>query len=123
MATIALRADLEQSLLIQAQESNKSLNELVNEAVESYLLQQQEKKLDQEITAYEKLHPQLRETHLGHWVAIHQQKLVDSDQDRMALFRRVQTSYGETTILIRQVGPQPVEEIWVRTPSTGKIKE
>ena len=122
MATIVLRSDLAQSLTIQAEQRDKSLNDLVNEAVESYLLEQQEKKLDYEILGYEKLHPQLQQTHLGHWVAIEQQVLVDSDRDQLALLQRVQEKYGNTVVLIRQVGPHPVEEIWVRTPSTGKMQ-
>jgi hypothetical protein len=94
---------------------------MVNEAVEHYLRERQRAKLDQEILAYEALHTELWQKHLGQWVAVHEQKLVDYDSDRAALYRRVRAKYGQISVLLRQVTEQPVEEVWLRTPSTGKI--
>jgi hypothetical protein len=121
MESIVLRPNLRKTLEEQAQQAAKTVNELVNEAVEQYLLAQQRPKLDREIAAYERLHPELRQTHLGQWVAIHQQQLVDADTDQAALYRRIRAKYGRTSVLIRQVTEQAIEEVWLRTPSTGKV--
>ena len=74
-----------------------------------------------EIAAFETMHPDLHQKHLGQWVAIHNKKLIDFDEDGSALYQRVRTRYGKTSILIRQVTEKPVEDVWVKTPSTGKL--
>jgi len=120
MEAIALRTDLRETLEKDAEQEARSINEIVNEAVEHYVRQRQLAKLDAEIAAYERLHPELRQKYWGQWVAVHEQKLVDHDSDRTALYRRVRAQYGRTAVLIRQVTEQPSGEIWVRTPDTGK---
>jgi hypothetical protein len=120
MEAIALRTDLRETLEKDAEQEARSINEIVNEAVEHYVRQRQLAKLDAEIAAYERLHPELRQKYCGQWIAVHEQKLVDHDSDRTALYRRVRAQYGRTAVLIRQVTEQPSGEIWVRTPDTGK---
>jgi hypothetical protein len=119
METITLRADLQEALEKDAELESRSVNDIVNEAVERYLREQQRAKLDSEIEAYEAMHPELREKHFGQRVAVHNHQLVDHDPDHAELYRRVRVRYGRTSVLIRQVREQPVEEIWVQTPSTG----
>ena len=119
METITLRADLQATLTASASLEAKSINELVNEAVEHYLLQRQLAQIDVEIEAYQRLHPMLRPAHLGQWVAVHEQQLVDFDIDRAALYHRVRQKYGPRPVLIRQVADQPEADLLVRTPSDG----
>jgi predicted DNA-binding protein len=121
METILLREDLRETLEKDAEQEARSVNDMVNEAVEHYLRERQRAKLDQEIAAYEAMHAELRQKYLGQWVAVHQQKLVDYDEDRTALYRRIRAKYGRTSVLLRQVTEQSIEEVWVRTPSTGKL--
>lgn len=121
MTTVVLRPELSETLQSDAHESNKTLDELVNEVVERYLHTRQQEKLDQEIAAYEELHGQLLKTYPGQWVAIHNQGVVDHDQDGSMLYQRMRSVYGRTSVLIRQIKAYPVDEIWVRTPSTGKL--
>ena len=102
-------------------QESRSVNELVKEAVEQFVRERQRAKLRQEIAAYEAMHPTLKQEYLGQWVAVHDQELVDHDRDDVRLRQRVRARYGNSTVLIRQVGEQPVEEVWIRTPSTGKI--
>lgn len=123
MDTIALRADLRETLERDAEQEAKSISEIVNEAVERYVHERQLAKLDTEIAAYERMYPELRQKYLGQWVAVHEQKLVDHDDDRAALYGRVRATYRRTAVLIRQVTEQPGNEIWIRTPSTGKIEQ
>ena len=118
--TIVLRPDLRESLASSAQDAARTINDLVNEAVESYLEMRQNEILDREVAAYVRRHAELWRTLPGEWVAFHKQQLVDHDADQVVLYRRIRSKYGATPVLIRQVTENPVEEIWVRTPSTGR---
>jgi len=122
METIVLEPGLRTWLEQDAAQDVRSLNDLVNEAVGRYLRERQQTKLDREIAAYEAMHPRLLREHLDEWVAIHRQKLVDHDGDCAALYRRVRAQYDRTSVLIRQVTPDPIEEVWMHTPTTGKAR-
>ena len=121
MSVITLQPDLWITLEQDAAQEQKNVSEFVTDAIAYDIHARQQAKLDQEIAAYEAIHPELKQKYLGNWVAIHNQKLIDQDADRVALYRRVRIQYGKTTILLRQVQEQPVDEIWWRTPSTGKV--
>ncbi len=120
---IALREDLGIQLLQNATYSATSVDQLLNQAVEEFLLNQQRAKIDAEVAAFVTLHPELWRTRAGQWVAIHNGKLVDADPDRVALYRRVRDLYGKVPVLIREVTTDPEQEIWLRTPSTGKVAQ
>lgn len=123
METIELKPELRESLEQVAQQQSSSVNALVNQAVEDYLREQQRAKLDREIAAFEAMHSELRQKHLGEWVAVHQANLIDYDGDLSALYRRVRAKYGKISVLIRQVTWSPTEEVWLRTPSTGNTSK
>ena len=123
METIVLRADLRETLEKDAEREAKSVNDIVNEAVERYLRERQLAKLDVEIEAYKRMHSELRQKYLGQWVAVHDQQLVDHDGDGSALHQRVRAKYGRVAVLIRQVAEQADEDLWIRTPSTGRIEQ
>jgi hypothetical protein len=118
---IVLDAALEELLSDDAQREDRSLNDLVNEAVEYYIRQRQQKKIDVEIVAFESMHRDLWQNYPKEWVAIHHQELVDHDSDQVALYRRVRQRFGRIPVLIRQVQESPTVEIWMRTPSTGRL--
>lgn len=119
---VTLRPDLSDTLQVSAQQQDTTVDNLVNEAVERYLREEQRQKIDREIASYETLHPQLWRTMPGQWVAVHDGKVVDQDGDRAALYRRVRAAYGRTVVLIRQVKTVVADEIWVRTPNKGRVK-
>lgn len=121
MSTVALRDDLRETLEKSAEQESRSVDDIVNEAVGLYLRERQRAKLDKEISAYEAMHPELQQKYLGQWIAVHDQKLVDHDPNGVALYQRIRAKYGKTSVLIRQVARQPIEEAQIRTPSTGKI--
>jgi hypothetical protein len=110
-----LRTRLEQS----AQQEARTPTDLVSDALEYYFQAKQVEKINQEIAVYEKLHPQLWASIPGEWVAIHNGELVDHDVDEVAVYRRIRTRFPRIAVLLRQVKSTPVEEIWLRTPSTG----
>jgi predicted transcriptional regulator len=120
MDSINLRDDLRETLEKSAEFENKNVDEIVNEAVEEYVRSRQREKLNREIIAYEAMHNELYKKYRDQWVAIHAQELVDHDKDGLALYSRVRNKYGRTSVLIRQVTQFPMEEIWFRTPHTGK---
>lgn len=117
---IVLKPELRDFLETSAQQEDKSVNEVINEALEYYFRAKQEEKLSKEIEAFEAMHRELWEKLPYQWVAIHNQTLVDHDTDDVALFRRIRARYGRVSILLRQVRETPNPEIWIRTPSTGK---
>lgn len=119
--TVVLRPDVRQTLAARAEQEEKSVDDLVNEAIDFYLRTRQREKLDLEIAAYTAMHPELWRARPGQWVAFHNQELVDSDTEQSALYRRVREKYGRTAVLIRQVRQEATEELWMRTPSTGRI--
>jgi hypothetical protein len=118
---LVLRADLRETLERDAEQDARSISDIVNEAVERYVRERQRAKLDKEIAAFEAIHAELRQKYLGQWVAINNQRLVDHDPDRLVLYRRTRSKYGHTSVLLREVTEQPQEEVWFRTPGTGRI--
>ena len=117
---IVLRPDLREALERSAERESRTLNDIVNEAVSLYVHRMQQEKIDREAEAYKRMYNTLRDRFLGRWVAIHNQQVIDHDSDSQALYRRVRQRFGRTSVLIRQVSERPVDEIWMRTPATGK---
>ncbi|MBI4788777.1 MAG: type II toxin-antitoxin system Phd/YefM family antitoxin [Chloroflexi bacterium] len=68
---------------------------------------EQERLLRKEITAFEKMKPDLLRTHKGKWVAILDGKLVDYGDDRRSLSKRVRETFCDRTMLIEQVRDLP----------------
>ena len=121
MDIILLSPDLQITVSKLAEQEAKSADEVLHEAIRRYQRELNRDKLKREITAYEALHAQLKEKHLGEWVALHEGQLIDHDSDGGLLHKRLREQYGTTAILIRQVEEQPSRELWLRTPSTGRI--
>jgi hypothetical protein len=67
-----------------------------------------------EAEAYQQMLPQLLRTHKGHWVAIHDGKLLDSDVSHSALAERVLSISG--SLLIEQVQETFPREFEVWSP-------
>lgn len=120
MQALTLRPDLSATLAEQSRREERSITAIVSDAVEQYLERKWHDKLDEELAAYIELHPALVRTHFGVWVAVHDGAVVDEDRDRVALYRRVRRQYGRMPVLVCEVTAEPVEEIWLRTPSTGR---
>ena len=106
---------MEQVVLVASQESRRP-DELVESAVRDYLRALQRKKIEAEVHAYGQLHPELVETYLGQYVAIHRGKLIDHAQDFQTLHRRIRQRFGNETILIRRVEPASESELVFRSP-------
>ncbi len=63
--------------------------------------------LYQEQAVYERMKPDLLRTHKNRFVAIHNGELVDSDANEELLLERVDSKFGDITILVTQVTETP----------------
>lgn len=63
-------------------------------------------KFEREKEVYLHLKPQLLQTHRGQFVAIHEGKVVDADQDNGELVRRVVERYGNEPVYIQLVAEE-----------------
>ncbi len=99
-----------------AEQEDKEVSEVVNEALRRYLWEAKERKIDREMRAYRAMHAELKQRFLGKYVAIHNGELVDYDADRHALSRRVRQKYGNAAVLITPVEEQPEREFSIVSP-------
>ena len=116
LAQIPIDSDLAASLEEVVRQQGESVEDVVTELVQQYLRQTRREKIRQETEWYHKLHADLKETHLGQHVAIHEGQVVDHDENVAALVQRIRGRYGRVPILITQVNDKPVPEFTVRRP-------
>jgi hypothetical protein len=64
-------------------------------------------KWEREYRAFKRLLPELLKTHYGKYVAIHDEQVVDSGDDRMELIFRVLDKVGNVSIHVDYVGVEP----------------
>ena len=64
-------------------------------------------KWDREYQAFRRLLPKLLTTHRGVYVAIHEEQIVDSGTDKIALALRVLSKVGNTAIHVGLVTEEP----------------
>jgi hypothetical protein len=62
---------------------------------------------ERERAVYLQMEEQLRADHAGRFVAIQGGRVVDSDEDELALLARVDAAYPDTPVYVRQVGVPP----------------
>jgi len=114
--TIAVDPELQDKLEQLAQKMGKSTEEVVIDALNEHLERLNKQRLNQEIQAFEQMHPELKRIYLDKFVAIYENEVVDADEDFESLFLRVQAQFGDLPVLIRQVGNSPTEEWHFRSP-------
>jgi hypothetical protein len=73
-------------------------------------------KWEREYQAFQRLLPQLLATHRGQYVAIHNEQVVDSGDDKLAVALRVLARIGNVPIHVGHVteGPEPIARSGVR---------
>lgn len=69
-----------------------------------------------EEAAFRAMLPDLLQNHMGEYVAVYQQKLVDYDQDMVTLVDRVHAKYPNQIILVREVTAESDRPIFIRSP-------
>ena len=72
--------------------------------------------IQQEMSAYVALHPQLKEKHLGQHVAIYQGELIDVDADYGQLYERILEQYPDEFVWLTTVKEEAIDTIHMRSP-------
>ncbi len=72
--------------------------------------------MNRNIEKFKALHAELVMTHLGQFVAICDDKLVDHDPDPVTLLQRVRTQYPDKVVLRRKVETVPEHQLRIRHP-------
>lgn len=91
-------------------------DELLSKALKDYRRKLEEAKIEAEKQSFLSQHPQLKETYLNKFIAMHQGRVVDHDESFEILHRRIRQKYGRQAILIRQVEEEPDRPLMMRTP-------
>jgi hypothetical protein len=103
-------------LLVQLVENHLADDSLPPEAVSGTLWSEQEQKINQEQKQYEAQHSALLKHYSGEYIAMHQGAVVDHDDDRVVLRRRVRARFGDTPVLITPVLTEARQIIIVHSP-------
>ena len=99
----------------------ESAEVLADQAITQYLRQVAERKIEREETYYRAQHPQLLACYAGQYVAMHQGKVIDADNDELSLFLRIRQVYPLVGLLIKQVSANS-EEVWtIRSPRVESV--
>lgn len=88
----------------------------IDDPVSTIYVSPERDQLLQEQQAYEAMHPALWATYPNQFVAISGGKVVDRDQDELALLQRREANFPEQVVLIKQVTANPVTTLYVRSP-------
>ncbi len=105
--TITLQPRLVEQLEQVAVQRSVEAEELIEAAVRAYLRQMEREKIKAEAEAFCSTHAELAEKYLGQYVAIHDGKVVDHDEDFQTLHSRIRQRFGHQPVLLRLVEPEP----------------
>ncbi len=119
--TLTLPDDIVEQAQTEAHQDGKPLQEILADALRQVYppvaLHPRHAQMQQEVLAFQTLHPQLVKTYLGEFVAIKDGQLVDHDLDFDTLIDRVREQFGdEATVMVDQVLPGLPPEIRLRSP-------
>lgn len=82
----------------------------------SFHVHPQQALMEHEVEAFESQHAQLWKRYANHYVAMQGGQVVDSDLDELALLERIETTYPEQIVLIRQVTELLPSDLVFRSP-------
>ena len=83
------------------------LPKVVDEAIRQHMFKLRQEKIDQERRYYEAHYGELAKQYLNQYIAIHNNAIVDADNDGRILARRVRHKFGRVPIAIIQVQETP----------------
>ncbi|MBU0511024.1 MAG: hypothetical protein KKD28_13400 [Chloroflexi bacterium] len=90
---------IEQAAAKQGITSDEMLTTAVNELLDKVARQ----KIRAESQAFKEMYMDLTTNYMGQYVAVHNGKVIDHDEDGRTLYLRIREQYGNIAILIRQV--------------------
>lgn len=92
---------------LQQASSVATINAMVDIALRQYLFRQRQEKIARERRWDEAHHHDVTQQYRGQYVAIHNGRVIDADQDGRALSKRVRQQYGRIVIAIIHVADTP----------------
>jgi post-segregation antitoxin (ccd killing protein) len=99
-----------------ADELGVNMTDLAEKAIQRFLRQQAERKIDKEEALYHAQFSRLAAQYNGRYIALHHGEVVDSDENELNLYLRVRRAYPMIGVLIKKVTENP-EIIWqMRSP-------
>ena len=121
IVSIGIPQKLFQRVQALASERHQAVPDLLEEAIELVesslpVDDKEDHQMFLEEEAYQTMHHELMVQFVGQYVAIFQGKVVDNDQDEMALLDRINARFPQQIVLLKQVQPLPEPDIFVRSP-------
>lgn len=116
MTTITLSPQLAAELEQIASEQAVKPEDILEDAVRTYVRGLEQKKIKAEAAAFRRLHPELVKQYLGLYVAVHNGNVVDHDEDFQALHQRIRRQFGRQPVLLRQVTAESERVLVMRSP-------
>jgi len=116
MSTVTLGPELMEKIEQLAAEQAMLPEELLEAALCIYLRQIEREKIRAEAEAFRSMHAELVEKYLGQYVAIHNGRVVDHDQDFQSLHTRIRRRFGRRPVLLRRVETEPERVLVFRSP-------
>lgn len=116
MSSLAINDITVRRLRRVAKAKKTSPEQLAEQAIHDFLRADAEVAIEREIEAFRQMHPNLLKHYLGQYVAIYQGQLVDHDQNRLALYLRIDNQYPDVPVLMRPVSSQVDRIITIRSP-------
>jgi len=108
-------AQIEQTLYQRAEqvarEQSRSISDLLNAALQSYLWELDRRKIAEEGAHYRRQHAQLRQEYLGEYIAMHKGAVVDHGEEFTQLRQRVQERLPGTAVMITLVTEEPISTL------------
>jgi hypothetical protein len=116
MLTVTLKPDVAEQVRQLAKGAQTEADDIVDEALRSYLAQARREKLEAEARAFELQRTTLLALHPGEYVAIHSGQVIDHDPDVRALHLRVFAKLAHTPVLLKLVSESSDRELVMRSP-------
>lgn len=116
MAELTISAETIAQLKDVANQKETSADELAEQAIRQFLRDETRRMIQRESKAFRAMHAQLFAKYPGQYVAIYQGRVIDHDEDQLALFLRVDERYPQAPLLIKQVLSEPEEVYVLRSP-------
>jgi hypothetical protein len=79
-------------------------------------------KWEREYRAFKRLRPSLLRTYRNKYVAVHEEKVVDSGEDEIALGLRVYARFGYVPIYVGRVSDQPQRVVRIPSPRLKRVE-
>jgi len=103
MSAVIVESELYKRIEEAAREYQTEVSELFAEAIRRYLWELDRQKIARESQTFRERHAELKAKYLNQYIAMHDGRLVDSDDDFPALRQRIRQRFGRTPVMMTRV--------------------